>query len=73
MTLFIKIQFRETGTIEDAIASTYLKPGVIDFIVSTFKIIKTGKVHMIASAFAFSRETLIPEMFLEILNQVDIL
>ena len=48
-----------------------LEKCVADFIRSTFKIINTNKIHMIASSFALSRETLIPEMFLEILNQVE--
>ena len=63
--------FRENKSVEDAIVGAKLEKCVADFIRSTFKIINTNKIHMIASSFALSRETLIPEMFLEILNQVE--
>jgi len=46
-----------------------MEKGICDFVNTTFDIIHTNKVHMIASAFAFSRETMIPRMFLQILKQ----
>ena len=64
--------FREQSSVKLAVAKANINPGVAEFIFSTFKVIETKQIHMIASAFAFSRETLIPEMFLEILNQVEI-
>lgn len=42
------------------------------FILSTFEIIDTGKVHEIAAAFAYGRENLVPIMFLRILKNSSI-
>lgn len=43
-----------------------------NFVRSTFDFIETKKPHVIASAFAFGRETIIPKMFTDILNQLEI-
>ena len=49
--------------------SPTIKQDIKDFIDFTFDIIKTKKVHLIASVFTFGRENLIPSMFIKIVRR----
>lgn len=60
------------GTLEhivDDIANSDLQTAEKAFLSFTFKIIQSRAVHKIAAAFTFGREDLIPDMFIEIINQ----
>jgi len=60
---------REGVPVKNALDIVKCDSMIKNFVRSTFSIIDSNKTHMVAAAFAFGRETLIPEMFLRILNE----
>lgn len=66
------LELIRTGTpVEDALRQTGLPQGVVDFVQYSFSLIDTQQPHLVAAAFTFGREGIIPDMFLEILQRND--
>lgn len=66
------IKLLESGhAIEYALNEINIDSRVADFVKFSFSIIETNKPHLVASAFTFGREDVIPDMFIEILNSSD--
>ncbi|KOY50607.1 DUF3050 domain-containing protein [Polaribacter dokdonensis] len=57
------------SSVKLALEKTELPNRISDFINFTFSIIETNKPHLIASAFTFGREDIIPDMFLSIIDK----
>lgn len=56
-------------SIHEAALKVNLNSETLNFIQFTFNVINTNKPHVIASAFTFGREDVIPDMFFQIINQ----
>jgi len=70
ITQFIEL-ISSDHSVEFASNAVNLDQNVFDFIQYSFDIIATGKTHLIASAFTFGREDVIPDMFIEILKNAE--
>lgn len=64
-------EVRAGTPVQQAIINADLPEGVRAFVEFTFNVIQTNKPHLIASVFTFGREDLIPNMFIEIVRQLD--
>lgn len=66
------IKLIELGnSVEYSLNEINIDKRVADFVKFSFSIIETNKPHLIASAFTFGREDVIPDMFIEILENSD--
>ena len=68
--LFIH-NIKSGNTIDQALYNVQASKAVQDFVKFSFAVIATKKLHVIASAFTFGREDIIPDMFIEILKNAD--
>jgi len=59
------------NSIEYSLNETSIDSKLADFVKFSFSIIETNKPHLVASAFTFGREDVIPDMFIEILKNSD--
>jgi hypothetical protein len=62
----------EARGIDDVLAAKLAPSPVQAFLESTFNTIRDGRVHEIASSFAYGRENLVPVMFTRILDNCEI-
>ncbi|MEZ5018063.1 MAG: DUF3050 domain-containing protein [Flavipsychrobacter sp.] len=58
------------GTVDDALKNAAVPNAAVTFVKSTFETIDTRAPHIIASAFTFGREDLIPDMFVTMVREL---
>ena len=58
-------------TIQHHIESTKLPSYIKEFLKFTFEVIESNKTHVVAAVFTFGREDLIPDMFIEMIRNIN--
>ena len=66
------INLVKTKGLEDVLQSSDIPLTAKNFIGTTFSFINTNKLHIIASAFTYGRETIVPEMFSSIIKKLGV-
>lgn len=64
-------RLKEGASVGAAIATSEVPACVADFVSHTFALIEDGKPHVIAAAFTYGREDLIPAMFHELVSRLE--
>jgi hypothetical protein len=63
-------QLHAGATLDQALAAAHPPVEALEFLRSTFAFIQSGQPHIVAAAFTFGREDLIPGMFLEMVKDL---
>lgn len=64
--------FIEIGkSVEFALSASKVPKGAAEFVMHSFSLLQTNEPHVVASAFTFGRENLVPNLFTEILEKSD--
>ncbi|WP_036600877.1 DUF3050 domain-containing protein [Olivibacter sitiensis] len=69
--LLLEQQLRAGHTLDDSAKTAQIPIEAADFIRQTFDIIHSGKAHVQAAVFTFGREDLIPDMFINIVRDIN--
>lgn len=64
-------EIRQGSTVQTALTKVHAAPLVQQFVNFSFDILDTQQAHLIASAFTFGREDVIPDMFIEIIKHAE--
>lgn len=67
---FVKL-IESGNSVDYSLNEINLDKRIADFVKFSFSVIETNKPHLIASAFTFGREDVIPDMFIEIVKNFD--
>lgn len=65
-------ELRDGATVQQALGKANAPDAVSEFVLETFTVIDTGNLCAIASTFTFGREDLLPDLFLQIVKQLDL-
>ena len=57
--------------IHECLRQNYIPAASAEFMLNTFAVIQTGKVHVQAAVFTFGREDLIPGIFINLVNELN--
>jgi len=68
---FLLQEINSGKSIRNAIESSEIPSPIADFLNFTFEVVNTKKAHIISSVFTFGREDLIPDMFIEIIKNLN--
>ncbi len=66
------LRLREGGSVEDALAIAETPESVRNFVQHTFQIIQSDDPCAIASAFTFGREDLLPDVFRQVISELNL-
>ena len=68
---FLLQEINSGKSIRNAIESSEIPSPIADFLNFTFEVVNTKKAHVISAVFTFGREDLIPDMFIEIIKNLN--